>query len=437
MLNVNPKHVWIVARREYLERVSTKAFIIMTILTPALMFSFAVGPTLISLRQVSGDRKVVVVTADAKLGAILKEELEKPPSTPEVEAQAKKRDGPVPVLRYQVELSGETSSDTKATLQRRIDTREIDGFLWITPAEFEKGSYEYTARSTSDFVETGMLRSSVSRAIMRYHLDPYGITGKEFDRVSKRLEMQPVTWKEGKAVKTGSVLGRLLGPMFLMLTLYITVLMYGMNVMRAVLEEKTSRIMEVLMSALTPAELLSGKILGVGAVGITQILIWTAMGAIISAPGLFAASTMLKEVNLSVATAVYFSVFYLLGFLLYAAMFAAIGAMVNSEQEAQQLQFFVMLPLMISTVLMMLAITKPNDPMTVAVSMFPFTSPLLMYLRIVVQQPPFWQIAASIAILVVTIMGMMWVCARIYRVGILMYGKKPTLPEIMKWIKYA
>jgi ABC-2 type transport system permease protein len=146
---------------------------------------------------------------------------------------------------------------------------------------------------------------------------------------------------------------------------------------------------------------------------------------------------MLKGVNLSASTGIFFVVFYLLGFLLYSSMFAAIGSMVNSEQEAQQLQFIVMLPLIISTILMMLIITKPNDPLAVAVSLFPFTAPLLMYLRIVVQTPPMWQILASIAILSATIVGVMFLCARIYRVGILMYGKKPTLPEIIKWIRYA
>lgn len=430
------RHVWIVTRREYLERVRTKAFIIMTVLTPALMFAFAVVPSLISMKKSTGERNLVLVTTDAGLGTAIKDEIQKPPSPTEIETEAKKRDGPVPVLRYNVELSTDTSDDFRQALQARVDRKEIDAFIWLTPAEVEKGKYEYTGRSTSDFIEIAMLRNSVNRAFMRHNLSPFGIDGPEFERVTKRLELMPVTWKDGKP-QAGDFRVMLFSSIFLMLTLYITLLMYGMNVMRAVLEEKTSRIMEVLMSALTPMELLAGKILGVGAVGITQIFIWTLMGAVLTIPGLIAASSMLKGVNLSASTAIYFIVFYLLGFLLYSSMFAAIGSMVNSEQEAQQLQFIVMLPLIISTILMMLIITKPNDPLAVAVSLFPFTAPLLMYLRIVVQQPPMWQILASIAILCVTIVVVLSVCARIYRVGILMYGKKPTLPEIIKWIRYA
>ncbi|HUS18278.1 MAG TPA: ABC transporter permease, partial [Terriglobales bacterium] len=137
------------------------------------------------------------------------------------------------------------------------------------------------------------------------------------------------------------------------------------------------------------------------------------------------------------STGIFFVTFYLLGYLIYSSMFAAVGSMVNSEQEAQQLQFFVMLPLIISMIMMMMVIKNPNDPVVVFMSMIPFTAPILMYLRIVVEQPPMWQIALSIGIMVVSIGAMVWLCARIYRVGILMYGKKPTLPEIIKWIKYA
>ena len=179
------------------------------------------------------------------------------------------------------------------------------------------------------------------------------------------------------------------------------------------------------------------SILGVGAVGITQVTIWMAMGLVISAPGLISAASVMKDVHFTLGTAILFVTFYLLGFGLYSTMFAAVGSMVNSEQEAQQLQFFVMLPLIISMIMMMMVIKNPNDPVVVFMSLVPFCTPMLMYLRIVVEQPPVWQVGLSIALCAATIAGMVWVCARIYRVGILMYGKKPTLPEIIKWIKYA
>ena len=436
MASMNLTHVWIVARREYLERVRTKAFIIMTIITPVMMFGFAVVPSLLSMRKAVGDRHIVVATSDAAFGEAIRNELVKPLTPEQIKSVEAKKDGAVPTLRYTVDLSSDVSEAAKTALQKRIDAGDIYGYLWLPADAIARAEYNYVARSTSDFVEIGMLQSAVNRAAMRHNLGAHGITGAEFERVTKRLDLQPVTWKEGKAA-SGNFLAKLLSSIMLVVMLYVTLLTYGINVMRAVLEEKTSRIMEVLMSALTPAELLSGKILGVGAVGITQVTIWMTMGLVISAPGLIGAASMMKDVNFTLGTAALFVTFYLLGFGLYSTMFAAVGSMVNSEQEAQQLQFFVMLPLIISMIMMMMVIKNPNDPVVVFMSMVPFCAPMLMYLRTVVEQPPVWQIALSIGLCAATIAGMVWVCARIYRVGILMYGKKPTLPEIIKWIKYA
>ena len=146
---------------------------------------------------------------------------------------------------------------------------------------------------------------------------------------------------------------------------------------------------------------------------------------------------MLGGLQLPTAAIVWFAVFYFLGFVLYSTMYAALGAMVNSDQEAQQWQTFIMLPLIVSIMVMMFILRQPNSPLAVWGSMVPFVAPILMYARIAVQTPPLWQIALSIAILLATIYGMVVLCGRIYRVGILMYGKRPTLPEIVKWIKYA
>ena len=436
MANLNLTHVWIVARREYLERVRTKAFIIMTIITPLMMFGFAVVPSLLSMRKAVGERHIVIASSNTALAEAIRNELVKPMTEEEAKAVQTKKDGSVPTLTYTVDLTSDVSEANKTALQKRIDAFEIYGFVWLPEDAIAKAEYNYYARSTSDFVEMGLLQGAVNRAAMRHNLGTHGITGPEFDRVTKRLDLQPITWKEGKAAQ-GNFLAKLLSSILLVVMLYVTLLTYGINVMRAVLEEKTSRIMEVLMSALTPSELLTGKILGVGAVGITQVMIWMMMGLVVSAPGIIGAASVMKDVHVTVGTAALFVTFYLLGFGLYSTMFAAVGSMVNSEQEAQQLQFIVMLPLIISMIMMMMVIKNPNDPIVVVMSMVPFCAPMLMYLRTVVEQPPIWQIALSMALCAATIVAMVWVCGRIYRVGILMYGKKPTLPEIIKWIKYA
>jgi len=220
------------------------------------------------------------------------------------------------------------------------------------------------------------------------------------------------------------------------MVLYVTVLLYGVNVMRSILEEKTSRIMEVMLSTASAKELMAGKILGVGAVGLTQVAIWAGTALVFSAGPLAAGAALLKGV-LSIKLLIFFALYFLLGYVLYSTLCAAVGSMVNSEQEAQQLQFLIMMPMILSVIMIMQIFQHPNSPLAFWGSLFPFTAPLVMFTRIAMQEPPMWQIGLSIVLMVATIYGMIWLCGRIYRVGILMYGKKPTLPEIVKWIKYA
>jgi ABC-2 type transport system permease protein len=218
--------------------------------------------------------------------------------------------------------------------------------------------------------------------------------------------------------------------------LYMAVLLYGISVMRSVLEEKNSRILEVLLSSATSTELMAGKLLGVGAVGLTQILVWVVIAVVFAFPGM-AMQPSLSEFQIPPGVLVAFAVFFLLGYLLYSTMYATIGAITTTEQEGQQLQFFIIIPLVLSVFMLAPVVRNPDAPVMVWMSMIPFFAPVVMYARIVVQTPPLWQIALSVFLLIVTVAGLLVLCARIYRIGILIYGKRPNLPEILKWLKYA
>jgi ABC-2 type transport system permease protein len=207
--------------------------------------------------------------------------------------------------------------------------------------------------------------------------------------------------------------------------------------MTSVIEEKTSRVVEVMCAGVAPTILLAGKLLGVGGAGLTQFLVWalSLLGVSLASAGTLAASFEMPEV--SALTLVAFVLFFLLGFLFYAALYAAIGAAVNTVQEAQNLSFPVMLPIIAGFAFFPTVLEAPAGPVAVSLSMIPGVSPLIMFLRIVVLTPPAWQIVLSIALMAAGILAALWVSARIYRVGILMYGKKPTFPELMKWVRHA
>jgi len=276
------------------------------------------------------------------------------------------------------------------------------------------------------------MERAISQGMRRQTLKNKGLTDADIEGALKPVDLAAQS-PEGKDKPDPQKL--FFTVLALTMVLYMTILLYGVNVMRAILEEKTSRVMEVMLSTATSQELMTGKILGVSAVGLTQVGIWAVVAG--GLPLVAAGSAGLLQGVLTPGLLVYFAVFFLLGFALYSTLCAAIGAMVNSEQEAQQLQIVVMMPLILSVIIMVNIIQYPASPLAFWASLFPFTSPLIMLTRLALQPPPTWQIVLSIALLLVAVYGCAWLCARIYRVGILMYGKKPTLPEIVKWIKYA
>lgn len=432
-------NIWLITKREYLQSVRTKAFAIMTILTPAIMAAWVFVPSLLMTSGTGGARRLVIVTSKQAFGDAIKDRLVQPEKPAEVvpkgELKNDRKASFTSDFTYDVQVSTDVSDANRNALRHEIDSGAIDGFLWVDDKALADHSMVYTAQKTNNFVEMGKLRSAVRDALMKQELRSYGIKDTDLEHALKTFEVETVEWKNGKERQSNEGV-QFFSVFFLAMTMYMTVMLYGIGVMRAVLQEKTNRVMEVLMSTCTATELMAGKIVGVAAVGVTQILVWISMALIAgTASGGFAG--VIKQANYSLATAVYFAIFFLLGYLLYSAMSAALGAMVTTEQEAQQLQMFIMLPLIFSLMIIFRGMQTPNDPFIVAASMIPFCAPLVMYTRIVVQTPPFSQIMLSIALLIAGIAAMLWVCSRIYRIGVLMYGKKPTLPEIIKWIKYA
>jgi ABC-2 type transport system permease protein len=212
--------------------------------------------------------------------------------------------------------------------------------------------------------------------------------------------------------------------------------------MRSVLEEKTTRMVEILVSSVRPFQLMMGKIIGIAAVALTQYLIWTASGSLLAGFGAGMAAalqpgTQLPKVHLPFALLAYVLFFLLGGYLLYASLFSAVGAMVSNEQDMQQAQAPVTLLIIVPVLLFGLVMRSPNSTLAVLLSSIPFFSPILMPLRIALQTPPLWQIALSVVLLALTTLGVVHISGKIYRVGILMSGKRPSLVELSRWLKYS
>jgi ABC-2 type transport system permease protein len=429
-------NTFIIAKREYLERVRSRSFVIMTFFIPLLMFGATMGPTLLMNRG-SGDTKhMVVVAADRDTAEMIRSRIEQKQDEEKSGSKADNkvvRNRSLPPAQFTVEVSTNTADSERAALTEKVKAKQLDGFLWATPEAIKTRKLDFVTRDTSSVIENSVLGQTVSDALRRSALKSKGLKEDEIEAALQPVEVEPVS-PMGKDAPNPQVM--FFATFGMVMVLYMTVLLYGINVMRSILEEKTSRIMEVMLSTASAKDMMAGKILGVGAVGLTQVGIWVATAGVFAAGPMVASAHILKGV-LSVKLLVFFGVYFLLGYVLYSTLCAAVGSMVNSEQEAQQLQFVVMMPMILSVIVIVNIFQHPASSLAFWGSMFPFTSPLVMFTRIAMQQPPIWQIALSIGLMLATIYGMVLLCGRIYRIGILMYGKKPNLPEIMKWIKYA
>ena len=429
------RNIFLFARREYLETVRKRSFIVMTILLPTLMFGLTVVPSMLMSKKSGEVQRIVIATSDPQFGEDVRNRFLAPSSDdPTKELRRGRNNGDI--RNFDVQIDSNTSPEEEEALTANVNGHQLDGYLWAPADALAQHKLSYRSRSTSDFAAVGTLSSAVREAVLREALRKRGASGTEIEDVLKPVDIDTKKVENGKVTDSGGA-AIFFTAILLMVLLYTTIIMYGMSVMRSVLEEKNSRIFEVLLSAATPKELMAGKILGAGAVGLTQIGIWTLAAATLGAGSIISMGGERFHLNLGISNMVFFGVFFLLGFTLYSSIGAAVGSAVNSEQEAQQMQFLVLLPMIVSMIFLTPVATQPHSTLATVLSLIPFCAPLLMFIRIVVETPPVWQITLSIVLLLGTIYLMLSICSRIYRVGILMYGKRPTLPEIMKWLRYA
>jgi len=428
------RNTWLILKREYLQRVRTRSFLVLTLLLPGIMTALMVLPAKMATMGQKAQH-IVLVTSNPQFGEKVRQQLLAAPVAEEEDEGSDRAGKRKPEDQDIIDVDANPTDSERAALRDKVSTRQIDAFLWLTDDAIAARDVTWNGRETADFRERSWLSESVGHIIQQRELSTKGLTDAQADELLKPVKVETVRIEGGRETK-GSGTGRLLEIVVMVMLLYMAVLFYGISVMRSVLEEKTSRIIEVLLSSASSTELMAGKLLGVGAVGLTQILVWAIMAGVIAFPSL-ALQPDLGELQISPGVMAAFGLFFLLGYLLYSTMYATIGAITTTEQEGQQLQFLIIIPLVLSVFMLMPVIRTPDSAAVVWLSMVPFFAPILMYARIVVETPPLWQIALSLLLMIATVSGLVVLCARIYRIGVLIYGKRATLPEILKWLKYA
>jgi ABC-2 type transport system permease protein len=422
------RKVWLVVKREYLTRIRTKGFIFTTIGLPLFSAGLLIFTMVLATRESDHTLKIALLGDASFAKSIAAGFTEKLKNGQPLFQLVRTLDQPQSEQGARDELAGE--------VRRGL----LDGYLVVPKGVLQGKAVEFHTRNTSDFQALSSIRSAIDHAVISRRLSARGIQIDNLSELVRGVDLTLVkVGKGGESEEKGQTFIMAFAVAFV---LYITLIVYGVATMRSVLEEKTTRIVEILASSARPFQLLSGKILGVAGVGFTQYLIWTIAGVLISTYGAAAAAAFrpgasVPQFHIPLSLLIYAALFFLAGYFLYASLYAAVGAMASSEQEAQQAQMPVTLPIVAAFLLYPAVMRDPSSQLSVVVSLIPFLSPILMTFRIALQTPPFWQIALSLALSIATSVGVVYVAAKIYRVGILMYGKRPSLVELLRWLKYT
>lgn len=434
-----------VVKREYLQRVRAKMFIVSTLLLPVVMSLFVLVPAIIVSIETPPVR-VAVVDQTGRMYSQLTQAL----YTDQQDTGAQNLSSGPPrgtsprrnfsrFILEEVSATEQPIDQIRANLDQRLNNRELDGYVIVPPDFFSQGKAEFVNRNTGDLFSQQALQSAINRAAREQRLIDAKVDTKTRQELFKPIELQSV-----KAGTTGSQqrnsnagFAVVFGVGFVM---YLAILMYGQIVLGAIIEEKETRIAEILFSSVKPFTLMMGKLVGVSMVALTQLAIWgTAFGVFaVYGVGIIVSEGVRPSIpSIPFLHYIYFALFFLLGYFIYATIYALVGSMVTTAQEGGQLAMPIILILVVSFYLFWPVSRAPDSPFSFWVSMIPFSSPVAMLVRIVTQTPPFWQIALSLLIGFSTVFVIMWVAARIYRVGMLMYGKRASIPEAIRWARQA
>jgi ABC-2 type transport system permease protein len=450
------KKFFAVVKHEYKKVVLKWSFLIGTLLLPFLAACFAVVPAIIF--SLKGEpTRIVIIDPTGRIEPRLKANL----SAERLQKRAQKsaEESLKDVSRSQQEqmkrgaeqfaegfefvehrtgpISGSDFERIRRELADMTIRGEIDAYL-IVPVDVNAPDavFEFRTRKAGDFVINETFEQALNETVRSQRLADANISEERLEELGRPVNFDDKGLDERGEERDGGA--TFIASFIIGLLIYITLAIYGQAIMGAVVEEKETRIAEILFSSATPFELMMGKLVGVGLAGLTQLAIWVASAAAIVS--LVALQTDLTAITGTLPTItplmlLYFLVFFLLGFFIYASIFALIGSMVTTVQEGGQFAFPPIMIMLVGFYFSFAVVRDPNSSLSFWVSIAPFFAPITMPVRILAETPPFWQIALSVLVNLIAIAGLIWLASRVYRVGMLMYGKRATIPEVWKWIR--
>ncbi len=432
MNNQNNK-IWIIIKHEYTTKVKSKGFIIGSILGPVLLLAFLAITIFVSVISADNTNRKIAVLDETSL---------------KLDSKLIKRDS---------DFFDRADNKNIEELQKELNNDNIDAFLVIPENFVESGKATVFSKGGGGFGFTARIERHLDYLLHKEIMFANNIDSTIIQLMEKDVDLatKKVTEKgiEKDYTKAYAGIGYVLG-----FFIYMMMLLYGQFVSRGVIEEKANRIIEVIASSVKPIQIMLGKVVGIGMLGLTQVTFWIVMGLILlasAAPiiGMFQPDAAAMKQGMEMAAAqsqfpidipsipiqliIAFLFYFLIGYFMYATVFAAIGSAVDQESDAANLQTPIIFLIIIPMLFLAPITSNPDSTLAVILSLIPFFTPILMTVRIAATEVPLWQIGLSVILTTGTFFLLLWIAAKIYRVGILMYGKKPQLKDIIKWIKLA
>jgi ABC-2 type transport system permease protein len=414
------RNIFLIARREYKEQIRSRAFRLSTIGLPAVLGA-VMAISYFSSLGLGANEHMAIAASDAALANDIRTRMLSGKNSKAV-----------------IDVVAPATPQDRASLIEQVRTKAIDGLLTIETPTGGAPTATYTSRSSGNFMTSARIKDAMNDGLVSQHLTGSGMKQSDADVLLKGTPIETFQVKsDGRLIKSNAEVSFWKGYVMALL-LTMTTMIYGLNVARSIIQEKTSRVFEVMLATVKPSDMLAGKLIGAGAVGLTQIGIWLVAGAAIFVSPIAAAALSGDfAIHFTWVECVLFPVYFLLGFLLFSSLFAGLAATCETEQELQMYMPLAAAPTWLSFSMILLIINDSNSFWSVAASFFPPCAPIIMFLRMASQTPPAWQFAVSIGLMILSVWGTLWFSSRLYRVGILMYGKRATLPELLRWLRYS
>ena len=411
------RKTFIIAKWEYLEKIKTKSFIISLFLTPAIIIGFALAPTLLSNRQDDTTKAIGVIDTSGIYFRPLMHNVEK----------YKLDNGQPNYLLINLAGNNKDFNAIKKSADESTIAGKIEGYLLIQKYSDDSSRIEFRSKNAGNIKELAILREAFNNTRIELKLSKEGINHSLMKFISNGVDIKAVKIAEGGKESGSDFLALFFTSLIFIILLMMMVVSSGGMLVRSLVEEKSTKLIEIIISSCTSNQLLAGKVLGLSALGITQVAVWSLVGAILAS-----SSIVPPEVFNNILPVF---LFFVLGFIFFSAIFVGVGSIFSTEQEAQQITSYLSLTMMLPIAIALPAIENPNSALVHILSYIPFTIPTIMILRFNIGPIPLWEVLSSVFIMIVSIYAAIIIAGKVFRVGILSYGKRPSLKEVISWLK--